>query len=155
MLVRDRQRAIEYPKPLSFAALMEMYEVNYLRLRLLCPALSSMPDRAVSRADGALDLHLDVLERSVYTTTLRLTYLFEHRDPAARRSPDLEIRVYHDARQAEVLRRAEHGRVIEAASGRAGLELKWRLNRFLYKWLGYCRHQGHCFPNPVTQPDEA
>ena len=25
------------------------------------------------------------------------------------------------------------------------VEQKWRMNRFLFKWLGYCLHQGHYF----------
>jgi uncharacterized protein YqiB (DUF1249 family) len=25
------------------------------------------------------------------------------------------------------------------------IEQKWMMNRFLYKWLGYCQHQGHYF----------
>jgi uncharacterized protein YqiB (DUF1249 family) len=145
MLVRERQRAIDYPKPVSFAALMELYEINYMRLRLLCPALSSMPDRAVSRVEHALDLHLDVLERSAYTTTLRLTYLFDEPGTDEPRCPDLALRVYHDARQTEVLSRRYRAQTPQATD--SDLALKWRLNRFLFKWLGYCRRQGHRFPS--------
>jgi hypothetical protein len=31
------------------------------------------------------------------------------------------------------------------------LACKWRLNRFLYKWLGYCLRQGHKMPNPSAR----
>ncbi|MCP4188575.1 MAG: DUF1249 domain-containing protein, partial [Gammaproteobacteria bacterium] len=30
------------------------------------------------------------------------------------------------------------------------IEHKWVMNRFLYKWLGYCLHQGHFF-QPMRQ----
>jgi hypothetical protein len=29
---------------------------------------------------------------------------------------------------------------------------KWRMNRFLYKWLGYCLRQGHCFAPDLESP---
>ncbi len=149
MLLSETCRFIDSPRPRTFAALMEMYEANYMRLRCLCPALDAMPDHAVSRVCGALDLHLEVLERCKFTTTLLLTYYFD--DPAAgrRANPNLIVRIYHDAHQAEVLSRSCRREQDEVSVSRdateSALACKWKLNRFLYKWLGYCRHQGHRF----------
>jgi uncharacterized protein YqiB (DUF1249 family) len=60
--------------------------------------------------------------------------------------PDLKLRVYHDARLVEVLSgHLKHGRQkLEHLPADAKLE-KWKLNRFLFKWLGFCLHQGHQF----------
>ena len=133
---------------MTFAALMEMYEENYLALRRLCPDLRELPEAAVSRVNGALDLHLELQERTRYTTTLRLTYVFEDAGEQHLR-PDLRIRLFHDARQAEVLGRycRQSGRdlMIDSLTGQAGLGCRWRHNRFLYKWLRYCLRQGHRF----------
>ena len=59
---------------------------------------------------------------------------------------DLRIRVYHDARMVEVLSgHLKHGRQrYDHLPADAKIE-KWKLNRFLYKWLGFCLYQGHQF----------
>ena len=149
MLLEKTRPFSASPRPESFAALMELYEANYIRLRQLCPDLHRIEGEAVSRISGGLDLHLQVLENSRFTTTLLLTYYFPDEAGGLRADPSVVVRVYHDAHQAEVLSRV--CRVQEATvSTRAtpadsALMCKWRLNRFLYKWLGYCRRQGHCF----------
>ncbi len=148
MLLDSRTPAYLQPRPVTFAALMELYEDNYLQLRRLCPDPAAVGGRAVSRVDGALDLHLEVLERTRYTTTLRLTYRFGEGD-RVREQPDVRVRMFHDARQAEVLgrycRSTGEDRMIDTLAGQPGLGCRWRHNRFLYKWLRYCLRQGHRF----------
>ena len=133
----------------DFAGLMELYEQNYMRLRRLVPDLSAIGPVAVSRASGALDLHLRIIERCKYTTTLTLTYQFQDElgwSPA----PDLQARIYHDAQAAEVIACGRLKGVRSAESDRRhnqySLAEKWQINRFLQKWLGYCLRQGHGFP---------
>ena len=128
-----------------------MYETNYVRFRLLCPDLANIPHYAVSRADGAVDLHMRVLERYKFTTTVTLTYFLPNHAGRVCANPDLKIRIYHDARQAEVMSRYSKRldseiMVIHYLTGTSELAKRWQLNRFLYKWLGYCLHQGHGFP---------
>jgi len=129
----------------TLAALMEMGETNYLRLRRLIPDLDHLPPRSVSRVDGCLDLHLEILDRWRYTTNLVLTYQFPG-DSGSRAEPDLNLRLYHDARAAEavsgILQRTGP---LAQLDPRYTLHQKWMLNRFLYKWLGYCLWRGHCF----------
>lgn len=128
---------------------MELYEANYIRLRQLCPDLHRIEGEAVSRIRGGLDLHLQVLENSPFTTTLLLTYYFPDEQGGMRADPSVVVRVYHDAHQAEVLSRVCRMRDARVSAPNtptdSALACKWRLNRFLYKWLGYCRRQGHCF----------
>ena len=146
MLIQDRQPAYLEPRPRSFAALMDLYEVNYIRLRRLCPDLALAEGERVSRVPDAMDLHLNVVEQTPYTTTARLTYLFPGQGHH-RASPDVLVRMYHDARQVEVLGRHCRPRdldiSVEDLPRWRALQCKWHLNRFLYKWLGYCLRQGH------------
>lgn len=133
----------------DFAGLMDIYEQNYIRLRRLIPDLAAVGPTDVSRVTAALDLHLQIVERCKYTTTLVLTYRFED-DLGWFPAPDLEARIYHDAQAAEVVacgrlkgvRSAEYDRL----RNRYSLDQKWQINRFFQKWLGYCLRQGHRFP---------
>ncbi|MGI9303589.1 MAG: DUF1249 domain-containing protein [Gammaproteobacteria bacterium] len=149
MLMKDHTRAFLQPRPQSFADLMELYETNYIYFRRLCPDLGAVGGRAVSRTDGALDLHMDILERCRYTTTVRLTHHLCGHDGGERSSPDVQLRVYNDARQAEILT----GNGCEQGDDGSCLLQRWRLNRFLAKWLGYCLHQGHRL-NGIEAPVE-
>jgi uncharacterized protein YqiB (DUF1249 family) len=88
------------------------------------------------------DLFLSITERCKYTTMLRLTYQFEE-DGQALFEPDLHLKVYHDARVVEV--QQFHSRTRGPLYIADMIEQKWMMNRFLYKWLGYCQHQGHYF----------
>jgi uncharacterized protein YqiB (DUF1249 family) len=131
--------------PRGFVSLMDMYENNYLRLRRLIPDLDKLPDNAISRMPGCLNLYLSVLERTEFTTTLYLTYYFQD-DNKRIAEPALTIRVYHDANQAEVLTgNLQHGREQHDHIPSKTKKIKWKFNRFLYKWLGYCLHLGHSF----------
>lgn len=124
---------------------MEMYEQNYIRLRCLCPEIRQFRGEHVSRVPGAHDLHMNILEQVKHTTTLQLTYIMD--DGELR--PDVTLRIYHDALQAEVLsRRCQlNGALMKAERSptEAALQCKWKINRFLYKWLNYCGRQGHRF----------
>ncbi len=131
--------------------LMELYEQNYMRVRRLCAVAPSLPVGAhrLSQRPNALDLHLRVVERTPYTETLLLTYYLQEDEVGFVPVPNLYVRVFNDARQAEVLSRmcAHSRRQVTPRSFGLDSELacKWHLNRFLYKWLGYCLHQGHGF----------
>ena len=125
----------------SFAGLMELYEQNYMRLRNIAPDLS-VADEMISSVSGHQDLFLSITERCKYTTMLRMTYQFEENGQPLF-EPDLHLKVYHDARVVEVQQflSRTHGPLYIARM----IEQKWMMNRFLYKWLGYCLHQGHYF----------
>jgi uncharacterized protein YqiB (DUF1249 family) len=132
-------------EPRGFVSLMDLYENNFLRFRKLVPGLDALSEHAYSRINGCMGLHITVLDRSRFTTTLRMTYHFTE-GGRLHSEPDLKLRVYHDARLVEVLSgHLKHGRQkLEHLPADAKLE-KWKLNRFLFKWLGFCLHQGHQF----------
>lgn len=135
-------------QPRTLASLMELYDSNYRRLMRLAPELHRMEDTTVSRLVGALDLHLTVLERFKYTTTIAMTYCFAG-DGGMVLEPNMKVRLYHDARLAEAVSdaRRHRGRINRCRHRRLPTELegKWDQNRFLQRWLGYCQRQGHLF----------
>ncbi len=124
--------------------LMELYESNYVLIRLLLPDLQKMQhDSYVSKQPDCIDLKMTILERCKYTTTVKLTYIFAE-DSEKSDEPDLTIRIYHDARTAEAMSGLIHGVRHEQRRVR-NLEEGWVLNRFLYKWLKYCLYRNHSF----------
>lgn len=125
----------------SFAGLMEMYEQNYIRLRNLVPDIE-VADEMVSSVSGHHDLYLSITQRCRYTTMMRMTYRFEQSGSPIF-EPDLHLKMYHDARVVEVqqLHSRTRGPMLMANL----IQQKWIMNRFLYKWLGYCQFQGHYF----------
>ncbi|WP_067562456.1 DUF1249 domain-containing protein [Halofilum ochraceum] len=141
---RAQQRALSTASRRNFPGLMALYEENYMRLRRLVPRVDAIDGSAVSRVSGCVDLHVTIIERARYTTTLRLTYAFTDGDEV-RYEPDLRIRVQHDARTAEAME-VHMGRGRYHFDARRTLERCWERNRFLHKWLGYCLHRGHRFP---------
>jgi uncharacterized protein YqiB (DUF1249 family) len=141
-------------RPGSFVGLMTLYESNYIRLGWLVGDLRALDGEHRSRVDGDVELKLSVLERGPYTTTLALTYVFADEQGTAVEDPDLEIRVYHDARLAEA--RTDAGRPahpgLRQLSDRARREAegsalghRWARNMMLNKWLEYCVDRGHRF----------
>jgi len=135
-------------RPASFVSLMSLYESNYIRLGWLIKDLASVSDSAVSTVEGDCPLHLTVEDRSRYTTTLLLTYVFDA-EHALATDPDLQIRVYHDARLAEVQSCARWHRhsMLESIRSELARELgdRWLRNIMLNKWLDYCVERGHRF----------
>lgn len=139
-------------RPRSFASLMTLYESNFIRLGWLAPDVRRLAGAVTSTVPGEPALELAVLERCRYTTTLGMTYLFaDGAGPA--RDPELEIRVYHDARLAEARGTAadpKHpGLRRIAASVPPDRDRRWSCNMLLNKWLEYCAGSGHHFAPPT------
>lgn len=135
-------------RPGNFVSLMTLYESNYIRLRRLVPQLDAIAGGRVSTVEDDCRLYLRVDERTRYTATLTLTYLFE--TPSGEiADPDLQIRVYHDARLAEALgsaRWSQHEMLVSIRSQlRHHAGDRWVRNMMLNKWLDYCVERRHRF----------
>ena len=145
MIVKNVKTETFNPRPKSFVDLMDMYEHNYIRLRLFCGDIRSLPDETVSTVEDGIPVCLSVVERSRHTTILMLTYLFADGE----KRPNLRIQIYHDSHQADVISRNCRlmGRDIRLWEEQIDnvLLCRWRLNRFLYKWLKHLEYQGHSF----------
>jgi uncharacterized protein len=125
-------------RPGSFVSLMSW----------LVPRLHEVEGSLTSDVDGDCRLHLVLGERSRYTTTLSLTYLFEDSGVVVA-DPDLQVRVYHDARLAEAQSCARWHRhsALGAIRSQLARDLgdRWLRNVMLNKWLDYCVERGHRF----------
>lgn len=138
---------IPMPRMRSFAALMEVYEANFILLRRLMPQMTQMTGFCCAQAKTGLPLYVEVLEQDRFTTVLRMFYRLSHEDGSINEAPDIHVRIYHDARVAEAVAGRLRGRDC-VAMGRQGercLDVRWRLNRFLYKWLRYTLHRQYDF----------
>jgi uncharacterized protein YqiB (DUF1249 family) len=132
--------------PNRLGQLMDRYADNYWRLVRLFPLLELAPGEYRSRASDGIELQIEVIERHSYTLELRLTYglvdaLSGHRDPSAM------VRIYTDARLAEVT----HCEVSQRWEDLLGLrsvarelvDARMRMNSFLGRWLDYLEERGH------------
>jgi hypothetical protein len=129
--------------PRSFVALMSLYESNYIRLGWLIGDLRALQGEHVSRVVGDCELTLRVLEHGPYTSMLQLTYPFDRLGLGAD-TPDLAVRVYHDARVVEAHGFGSGGTGC-GGSGGESLSARWSRNMLLNKWLEYCVARGHRF----------
>ena len=133
-------------KPRTFVGLMAMYESNYLRLLRVLPEIERLDGCFRSRVAGDCDLYIEILERSRYTVTLSLTYHL-HTDDGLLTDPDMTVRVYLDCNLAEAMtvgNSQRHTALEELVrEHRRELDLRWRRNVILNKWLEYLSDQGH------------
>ena len=139
--VRERYRV-------DLLELQAACEANYVRLMRLLPDMRNDPDTrriAMSQGDRLLGvLVLTVTESCPYTTTVQVRQ--EHCLPWLP-VPKMDVRVYHDARMAEVIS-AENARRIRGIYSYPNAQMhqpdeKNQLNLFLGEWLGHCLACGY------------
>lgn len=130
----------------DFSRLMDLYSENFRQLNLLFHDHDLSQDRYISRVHGELPLYLEILQRHRYTTFARLTYVLEN-DGDLVADPDAHIRIYHDAQVAEAthcypgtVNQPLFGALVPVADV---VEHRWRVNRFLDRWLEYLHRRGH------------
>ena len=137
--------------------LQELQEEIYRQLHLLIPDQIAFNDSLMSCVAGSPDLRLEVLERHNYTTFFRLTYEFRKGEERSY-APDAHIRFYHDAHIAEAtsfnLRQGCVRTAHPSYPPKQILQLAWRRNRALDRWLDYLLKQGHSVAtmHPAERP---
>lgn len=136
-------------RPGTLGGLITLYEGNFIKLVALLGDPTRPVGQHVSRSKRDCDLHLSIEDGSRYTRLLRLTYLFE--EPAGTvADPDLVVRLYLDARVAEVTAWADFHRhpLLSVLTRQFTRELdrRWALNMVLSKWLDYLLDNGHSYP---------
>jgi len=118
-----------------------LYEQNFSKLMTLLPDLARADASAVLTAETISGLEIRVVELSPYTTTINLVHsveMAEHFVPAL----NMKIRIYQDARVAEVLAYQHSGRFRPLYPypnpNMFQPYEKRRVNQFLGEWLAYC-----------------
>ncbi len=120
-------------------------DLNYERLMRLFPAVRQEQVRCISllgtsdEATKCTLVELRVLERSRYTTLIQLV---QRPQLSWGRSPNMRIRMYHDAKSAEVVEYQHQNRFhgsYELPNRRMRQrDEKAQLNQFLGEYLRYC-----------------
>jgi uncharacterized protein YqiB (DUF1249 family) len=123
---------------------LDLSEENYVLLMRLAPTLAQMSGRYQSNLEHGMDLYLEAMEQTPYTSLVHLTYYFSHA-VGDYPDPDATLRVYHDSRQIDVLDLRQSTLPLHRWGDNPTLEQRWRINLFLSKWLQYCIVQGHGF----------
>ena len=132
----------------TVGALVDLCEENYDYLLRMAPDIAQMQGVHRSRCCKHTDLYLEIIEQSKYTTIVHLTYYLDH-EGGQRPDPDSVLRVYHDARQVEVISLNQKVLPVDRLYEAPGLINKWRVNQFISKWLSFCVGQNHCFDQSI------
>lgn len=135
--------------PSRFAWLMGLYAENYCRLARLIDLdrlLRGERSAHVSSVGDGLDVYWQLLARHRYTLELRMSYTFA--DPlTGQPDPNAHIRIYTDARQAEVTHCYVGRRWQDLLGNHPPASTlfahRLRMNTFLSKWLEHLQHHGH------------
>lgn len=127
-------------------------ETNYVRLTKLLannqlPSLQNEFRFMVARGEQHWLHILYITERSRYTTTLELSREAIDTSSNWLKMPKLTLRMYHDAKLAEVLAWEGHKRLRPRYEypnqSMYQSDEKYQLNRFLGEWLTLCLEHGH------------
>lgn len=132
---------------------MALCEANYARLLKLLPNIDECERRdfIVDMGRGEALISISVEERFKFTSTLSVSQSYIKQSAAVSvqqlLSPKLMVRMYHDARMAEVVNPSKKSQL----SGRYSypnklmhqVDEKIQLNEYLAQWLSHCITHGY------------
>ncbi|WP_255388605.1 DUF1249 family protein [Photobacterium atrarenae] len=128
----------------DLAGIMRLYETNYAKLLPLLPKSDQVGDVCVYQVRD-LEYQLAITESTRYTTLVELWQRSDGELPSYL-IPRLTVRLYHDARVAEVCTAQQISR-LKPRYDYPNLRMhqqdeKYQVNRFLGDWLAYCLKHG-------------
>ncbi|KAE8176458.1 DUF1249 family protein [Photobacterium carnosum] len=128
----------------DLTSLMRLYETNYAKLLPLLPRSDMVGDMLVYLVCDDV-YQLEIIESTRYTTVITLG-LLESEKVADYLSPLLTVRLYHDARVAEVCAVQQISR-LKPIYDYPNLRMhqkneKHQVNLFLGDWLKHCLRHG-------------
>ena len=129
----------QYP----FGDYMQQCELNYSLLCRLVRDMAEDDSREILLEDNSI-IQLQIKEQHKYTSFIQLKHIFSNKFENIL-DFELSIRLYHDARQAEVF--SSDGRAMQAKLGypNSGMEQtdeKFNINHFLGDLLQHCMRHG-------------
>ena len=74
---------------------MKLYENMHRKLMRIIPNLTDIRESAKLKAEGYMDLNVDVLNRTATYTDIALSHYYRHPTGDMVADPDMEIRVWH------------------------------------------------------------
>ena len=134
--------AVKKPYHVDLAELMRVYETNYAKLNALLPVGHEVGDVRCYQAVNMV-YQLTVNEVTKYTTLIDIC---QSGAMPVFPLPKMSVRLYHDARVAEVCASGDFSRV-KAKYDYPNTKLlqkdeKFQLNKFLGEWLTFCLKTG-------------
>ena len=134
--------AVKKPYHVDLAELMRVYETNYAKLNALLPVGHEVGDVRCYQAVNMV-YQLTVNEVTKYTTLIDIC---QSDAMSVFPLPKMSVRLYHDARVAEVCASGDFSRV-KAKYDYPNTKLlqkdeKFQLNKFLGEWLTFCLKTG-------------
>lgn len=134
--------AVKRPYHVDLAELMRVYETNYAKLNALLPVGHEVGDVRCYQAVNMV-YQLTVNEVTKYTTLIDIC---QSDAMPVFPLPKMSVRLYHDARVAEVCASGDFSRV-KAKYDYPNTKLlqkdeKFQLNKFLGEWLTFCLKTG-------------
>lgn len=123
-----------------------IYENNYKKLLHLIPDLETASFEARKlKADGFMDLNIDMLYKEEDRTVIALSHYYKHPSGDMIADPDMEIAVYPERKMVEALSYQDTFgyRRVYPEPGKVSPSAKKELNSFLGQWLSNLKSQGH------------
>lgn len=154
-LDRAAQRRKKSNYSVDLPAHMAECDANYHRLMQLFPNLREQPEQRIGLPLTALDAQVvfQVLEKGPYTTLLSMQVDSKEKWTKMAAAPAMTVRVYHDARSAEVVsyqaQNRFHGKYEYPNQRMRQRDEKVQLNRFLGEFLTLCLAHG-ASTQPIT-----
>ncbi len=134
--------ALQRPYHVDLSGLMRTYETNYAKLNALLPAQAEVGDIRCYQAAHMI-YQMTVTEVTRYTTVVEI---IQSDHSCGYPLPNMQVRLYHDARVAEVCSGGHFSR-FKAKYDYPNDKLmqrdeKHQLNTFLGEWLSFCLKSG-------------
>lgn len=138
---------------MDLPAHMAECDANYLRLTKLFPDVKEIETAAIGIEPNGirLEVRLDVVEQSPYTTLVKLS---QRPEAPWSHKASMTIRLYHDARSAEVVEYQGKKHFLRATYDYPNIDMrqpdeKAQINRFLGEYLSLCLTHGIAAEAPV------
>jgi uncharacterized protein YqiB (DUF1249 family) len=156
---------LKKPYSIDLSAQMAVCDANFIRILQLLPNLRQGLKREINFSNelglNAASSHgnflttIEVIESFKYTSTIRIVTSSEKLDPGSGhdkasfyQAPEMLIRMYHDAKTAEVIS-YQQARYFKARYPLPNERMyqadeKEQINFFLSEWLSFCLREGLC-----------
>jgi uncharacterized protein len=158
---------LKRPYSIDLSAQMAVCDANFIRILQLLPGMEFGAKREISfnnqlnlnlQSVNSLTTTLEVIESFKYTSTIRLANLSNQaftKDDCYYQSPEMLIRMYHDAKTAEVIsyQQARYFKAKYPLPNKSMYQAdeKEQINFFLSEWLSFCQKEGLCSSSTLAE----